>query len=162
MYTVLNKGTQETYTFNDNDIREQLATLFPGENKHFYTIIMLKITKEKYFNNYQFTITHNTYSAEKNKIAVNKKLHHFAGVPRNDTPVKRDSNHNQWMLVNSQNGKSCIFNNLAAVARALDVQYVYLYNGICHHPVFAVGKYRFSRNTKLERDHVYDLLVDVL
>ena len=162
MFTVLNKGTKESHTIKDTELRNTIESMFPDQNKHFYNFIQTKIIKEGYFSNIQFTITHHTYDPVKTKALVNSKLGGFAGVPKNDSPIKHEPNYNQWLLVNTQNGKNCAFNNLSAVARAINVQYAYLYNGVNKHTVFAIGKYRFSRNTTLESTHVFDLLSQVL
>jgi hypothetical protein len=162
MYSLLNKGTQEQHSFEDKLLDKELDIHFPDQNKHFYAFIKKKILTEKFFNNYQFTITHNSYDPIKTQSFVKSKLTSFKGIPKNDTPIKHDHNHNQWLLLNTVNGKNCVFNNLAAVARAINVQYSYLYNGVCKHSVFAIGKYSFSRNTKTEKMHVFDLLAEVL
>lgn len=162
MYTLLNKGTKETVTFKDDALLTELKVHFPDQNKHFYNFINKKILTEKIFSNIQFSITHHTYDPVKTEALVKSKLGGFKGIPKNDSPIKHEPNYNQWILINTQNGKHCAFNNLAAVARAINVQYAYLYNGVNKHPVFAIGKYRFSRNTKLESMHVFDLLADVL
>ena len=162
MFNVLIKDTKETLQIQDGKIGETIEELFPKQNKHFYNFIKTKITTFQYFNNNQFTITHHTYDPTKAEAIIKKKLSGFVGVPANKHKVMHERNYNQWMLLNSENGKCCIFGNLAALARAINVDYVYLYNGIINNSVFPIGKYRFSRNSESEKSHCLSLLVDVL
>jgi hypothetical protein len=148
MFLVLNKSDNTTHKVKD--LLTELQELFPNQNKHFHNLILSRLNVNKIWNNNQFTITLDSYSPEKIQALVKKTLISFKNIPKNTSNVKRDTNYNQWLLFNSQNGKHCVFNNLAAVARAINVDYAYLYNGICKNSVFNVDKYRFSRNTIYE------------
>ena len=163
MFTILMKDSKKANTIQDGKIDETIQELFPKQNKHFYNFIKTKITTFRYFNNNQFTITHHTYDPNKNEALIKKKLVGLnKDIPTNQHQIAHERNYNQWMLLNSENGKCCIFGNLAALARAINVDYQYLYNGIIKNSVFPIGKYRFSRNSESEKSHCLNLLVDVL
>ena len=163
MFTILNKITNETHPVTNID--DELRIIFPGQNKHFYSFIKARLTSATYWNNNQYTITNPIFDPTKHEAIVSEKLHRMEldkSVPKNRTPIKKQAMYNQWFLFNAMTGKSAMFNNLAALARCINVDYQYLYQGILKNTVFAVDKYRFSRNTMLEKDHCMSLLADVL
>lgn len=163
-YLVFNKGTKGDVNIPDSQLIDALHIIFPDENKWFYTVILKRIQKEGVWGNNQYSITHSSYETRLMKPAYSwhRKLKSFGGAPRNNSPITVEPIHNEWLMFNVENEKTCSFGNLAALARAIDVRYSYLYAGINTHSVFAIGKYRFSRNSKLEKNHVLSLLVDVL
>jgi len=44
----------------------------------------------------------------------------------------------------------------------MNIDYQYLYQGICKYTYFDIDPYRFARNTNTEREHCYNLLSEVL
>jgi len=161
-YVVFNKGTKGDVTIPDSQLINALQIIFPDENKWFYTVILKRIQTDHIWCNNQFSITRTSYAPGGKSSVMHRKLKGFSGAPRNNSPITVEPIHNEWLMFNVENEKTCSFGNLAALARAIDVRYSYLYAGINTHSVFAIGKYRFSRNSKLEKNHVLSLLVDVL
>lgn len=165
MYTITDaKSKKVLRTFEDRELLEELKKLFPDDTKNtkFLEWIKVNITLHKHWKNFQVAITHNSYDPSKFHTIIKGKLTAFKDFPHNTSNVKRDRNYNEWILCNLTNAKICIFPNLAEVARCINVDYQYLYVGICKHPWFDVGIYRFARNTNSEREHAMYLLSEVL
>ena len=162
MFTVLSKADNTTYPIQDNMLLTELKKIFPDESKNFYEAIKARIITLRYWKNFQFSIIHDTYDPSKVSAIVKTKVSHIKNVPHNRSTVKIDRNFNQWILFNTENGKSCVFFNLAEVARCMNIDYQWLYQGICKHTVFQIDKYRFTRNSTTEKIHTNDLLAEVL
>ena len=160
MFTVLNKEDNTSHVVND--LKKEIEILYPKGNKHCHNYIMAKIAKDLIINTPKFTLMSDAYNPTNISKVVSKGLVAFKNVPKNKSKVKNSKNYNQWIMMNSLNGRSCIFNNLAEVARCINVDYQYLYSGINNNSVFEIGKYYFSRNSMSEKDHVMYLLSEVL
>ena len=162
MFTVLSKADNTTYPIQDNMLLTELKKIFPDESKNFYEAIKARIITLRYWKNFQFSIIHDTYDPSKVSAIVKTNVSHIKNVPHNRSTVKIDRNFNQWILFNTENGKSCVFFNLAEVARCMNIDYQWLYQGICKHTVFQIDKYSFTRNSTTEKIHTNDLLAEVL
>ena len=164
MYTIVDLKDNKSRMFEDGQLLEELKKIFPSDKKNlkFLEWIKAHISLHRYWKNFQFSIKHNSYDPTKFHSIVKGKLTTLKNIPHNNSAVKRDRNFNEWILCNTTNGKMCIFYNLAELARCMNIDYQYLYQGISKHTYFDVDVYRFARNTNSEREHCLNMLSEVL
>ncbi len=136
-------------------IKEQ----FPKANKGFYAHILKRIVGSKIpYRNDIMTIFMPKAITELKRPTLN-----LGDVPSNKAPnAGANKLHNEWVVYNKKNNKSDSFTSLAAVARAMDIDYAFLYNHIKYNNCHSLGNFIFYRSSSNQAIYYAEKIKELL
>lgn len=133
---------------------------FPNGTEGFYKYLYNRITTNKTpYDNLVFKII-----PPKATVTLKRpKINWSQEYPENSAPeVGAKTVINEWTVYNKKNDKSASFASLAAIARAFNLSYSFLYNGIKKNNLFVVDNFIFYRNTILESIHYAEKIKELI
>lgn len=159
MYQVINKVTNETSEMQLKAVMNVVKEIFPKSGPSFHNFMYTRISLLRtmpYENDFIKIIN---LDAKPSKKQVPK----FPELPANeDLKIGNKRTINTWFVYNDNSDKCAEFPNLAALARAFDIDYSYLYRNITGGHSFKLGKFTISRTFVLEREFYDERIKDIL
>ena len=161
-FIVKEKLAQTEITISDKDLEKLIPELFPESTPNFHKFIYQRIVSSPNtpYNNGRLTITATSYGTRKIKKLPRWDASVPASLDRDQVGTKKL--HNEWIMFNSKTEKSYAFTNLSALARALDIDYSWLYSRVAFVSSFKFKHFILTRSSQLEKDFYSDRLNEIL
>ena len=156
MYFVKDLKTLKTEQVRNVDY----AKLFPEQTEAFHRWLAWRVSDVVfYFKNQQYEIWKNGYNPELQEQRIRQL--DLGNAPKNDSRIE-DYIQSQWIFINTETGKFCAHDNLAALARILNIKYGWLYSRLIKFGFIQLGKYQIARSIMSVKNYALAILEDVI
>lgn len=159
-FTVTNKMTNEVVKLTtETALRKFIAENFTQTVPRFHAYLFERIARTQFpFQNATFLIEQSNAVGEPKRFKLPGK-----DIPKNaKTEISDRKKINEWIVFNEVTGKYAAFTNLAALARALNVAYTYLYQRVRFAHSFAFSGIVITHSTKSESMYYYEKLSEIM
>ena len=143
-----------------NELMNFIKEQFPHGTQGFYNYLHNRLSTSKIpYDNLNFKII-----PPKAIVTLKRpNIQWSQEYPENSAPeVGAKTVINEWTVYNKKNDKSVSFASLAAIARAFNLSYSFLYNGIKKNNLFIIDNFIFYRNTILESIHYAEKIKELI
>lgn len=158
-FSITDKLSDEIVEVTEAGLLATIKEMFHEANSQFHSFLFNRILNSANtpFNNERYTIRCTNPKALKHKTLNTK------GLPASETlDIGQKRLYNEWIMFNLKTGKNHAFHNLAALSRALNINYTWLYTHVANVNTLKIGHCTITRASVLEKEYYQIKLNEVL